>query len=60
MLRSNKILPSKSEIMYIILHKGEKQFVTKETLLLFKKMFNDDVLKFSAKFYTPEFQQYRV
>ena len=60
MLRSKKILPSKSEIMYEILHKDEKQFVTKDTLLLFKKMFNDNVLKYSAKFDTPEFQQYRI
>ena len=60
MIRSKKILPSKSEIMYEILHKDEKQFVTKDTLLLFKKMFNDNVLKYSAKFDTPEFQQYRI
>ena len=60
MLRNKKILPSKSEIMFEILHKGERQFVTKETLLLFKKMFDDDVLKYSMKFDLPEFQQYRV
>ena len=58
MLRSGK--NRSSEIMYKIMHNDHVEFLTKENLLLYKKIFSDNTLQYSPKFDLKEFQQYII
>ena len=57
-LRSGKNLSS--EIMYEILRESHKEYLTKENLILYKKIFSDNTLQYSPKFNSKEFQQYVI
>ena len=57
-LRSGKNL--QHQVMYEIMHKNHKEYLTKENLLLYKKIFSNDTLQYSPKFDLKEFQQYVI
>ena len=57
-LRSGKNLSH--EVMYEILHENRKEYLTKENLLLYKKIFSNNTLQYSPKFDLKEFQQYVI
>ena len=53
-LRNKKILPSRHEISYIIKKDGETDTVKAPDLLLYKKLFGNDILTYSSFFQQPE------
>lgn len=53
-LRNRKIIPSRHEITYIIKKDGETDTVKASDLLLYKKIFGNDILKYSPFFQQPE------
>ena len=57
-LRSGKNLST--DIMYEIIHDNHKEYLTKENLLLYKKIFSNNTLQYSTKFDLKEFQQYVI
>ena len=57
-LRSGKNMST--DIMYEIIHDNHKEYLTKENLLLYKKIFSNNTLQYSPKFDLKEFQQYVI
>ena len=63
-LRETKTLRSgrnlNVEIIYEIEHDNHKEYLTKENLLLYKKIFSNNTLEYAPKFDLKEFQQYVI
>lgn len=60
LLRNQKILPSKHDISYIIIKDNERESVNASDLLLFKKLYGNDVLTYSDFFLKPENVSYVI
>ena len=59
-LRSGRSLPSKHEIKYEILRDGQKDFVTASDLLMFKKLYGINALRYADIFKAPENVSYVI
>ena len=53
-LRNKKILPSRHEVSYIIKKDNETEFVQASDLLMYKKIFGNDILTYGPFFQQPE------
>ena len=54
MLRNRKIIPSHHDISYIIVKDDEKESVKASDLLMFKKLYGNNILSYSDFFQKPE------
>ena len=59
-LRSKKIIPSRHEINYIIKKNDQTEFVKPSDLLMYKKIFGNDILTYSSFFQQPENVSYVI
>ena len=49
-LRNNKVYGD--EIIYEVIHNGQKEYLDKNTLLLYQKLFKPTILRYAKSFYT--------